>query len=203
MTVPDDSEKVLTAIRLGWAIAEVQGRNRPDAPPGAKAALPGPPSGALPLRVEQTPTELRIEVQSLLGVMAHDLGLDLGKDQTDFPRAIDDQAKRLYEARKAAAGAGIAKAPGEAGAAVPGDAVPGGAGPGGAVAAGSPAVPGVVVAGGAAPDGAAPDGAGPVVMVAAGETPAATAVPGDPAAEWLSLQELIFKFDQHIQNTLA
>jgi len=203
MTVPDDAEKVLMAIRLGWAMAEVRGRNRPDAPPGAKAALPGPPSGALPLRVEQTPTELRIEVQSLLGVMAHDLRLDRGKDHTDFPGAIDDQAKRLYEARRAAAGADIAKAPGDAGAAVsgdagPGSAGPGGAGPGGAVAAGSPAV-----AGGATPDGATPDAAGPVVMVAAGGTPAATAVPGDPAAEWLSLQELIFKFDQHIQNTLA
>jgi hypothetical protein len=216
MTVPDDAEKVLTAIRLGWAMAEVRGRNRPDAPSGAKAALPGPPSGALPLRVEQTPTELRIEVQSLLGVMAHDLRLDRGKDHTDFPGAIDDQAKRLYEARKAAAGAGIAKAPGEAGAAVSGDAGSGEAGaavsgdtgsgdasPGGAVAAGSPAVAGVAVAGGATPDGATADAAGPVVMVAAGETPAATAVPGDPAAEWLSLQELIFKFDQHIQNTLA
>ena len=203
MTVPDDAEKVLTAIRLGWAMAEVRGRNRPDAPPGAKAALPGPPSGALPLRVEQTPTELRIEVQSLLGVMAHDLRLDRGKDHTDFPKAIDDQAKRLYEARKAA-GAGIAKAPGEAGPSGSGDAGPGGAGPAGAVAVGSPAVPGVAVDGVpvdgvATPDGATPDGAGPVVMVAAGET----AVPGDPAAEWLSLQELIFKFDQHIQNTLA
>ena len=203
MTAPEDAERVLTAIRLGWAMAEVRGRNRPDAPPGAKAALPGPPSGALPLRAEQTPTELRIEVQSLLGVMAHDLRLDRGKDHTDFPKAIDDQAKRLYEARKTAAGAGIAMAPGEAGAAVSG-----GAGPGGAVAVGSPAVPGaavdgMAVDGVATPDGATPDGAGPVVMVAAGETPAATAVPGDPAAEWLSLQELIFKFDQHIQNTLA
>jgi uncharacterized protein (DUF697 family) len=198
MTVPDDAEKVLTAIRLGWAVAEARGRNRPDAPPGAKAALPGPPSGALPLRVEQTPTELRIEVQSLLGVMAHDLRLDRGKDQTDFPRAIDDQAKRLYEARKAAAGAGIATASGEAGAAVSGDAGPGDAGPGGALAARGPAVAGVATS-----DGATQDAAGPVVMVAAGETPAATAVPGDPAAEWLSLQELIFKFDQHIQNTLA
>jgi len=208
MTAPEDAEKVLTAIRLGWAMAEVRGRNRPDAPPGAKAALPGPPSGALPLRVEQTPTELRIEVQSLLGVMAHDLRLDRGKDHTDFPKAIDDQAKRLYEARRAAASVRVAKAFGEAGAAGSGGAGSGGAGvggavAGGAVAAGSPAVPGVAVDGVAAPDGATPDGAGPVVMVAASETPATTAVPGHPAAEWLSLQELIFKFDQHIQNTLA
>jgi hypothetical protein len=193
MTAPDDAEKVLTAIRLGWAVAEVRGRNRPDAPPGAKAALPGPPSGALPLRVEQTPTELRIEVQALLSVMAGDLRLDRGKDHTDFPKAIDDQAKRLYQARKATAGAGIAKAPGEAG-----TAGPGGVGPGGAEAVGGAAVPGVAVA-----DGATPDGAGPVVMIAASETPAPESVPGDPSSEWLSLQELIFKFDQHIQSTLA
>ena len=115
MTVPDDAEKVLAAIRLGWAVAEVRGRNRPDAPPGAKAALPGPPGKALPLKVEQTTTELRIQAQSLLGVLARDLGLDRGKDHTDFSTAVDDQAKRLYEARKAADGVGISKTPGAAG----------------------------------------------------------------------------------------
>jgi hypothetical protein len=60
MTIPDDAGTVLTAIRLGWSIAEVRGRNRPDAPPGARARLPGQPGHALPLRVEQTPAELRI-----------------------------------------------------------------------------------------------------------------------------------------------
>jgi len=219
MTVPDDAEKVLAAIRLGWAVAEVRGRNRPDAPPGAKAALPGPPGKALPLKVEQTTTELRIQAQSLLGVLARDLGLDRGKDHTDFSTAVDDQAKRLYEARKAADGVGISKTPGAAGEVVgPGMAGPGGTGPGAAVAASSPAVPGGAVPGGAvpggavpdgaapdraAPDGAAPDGAGPVVTVAASEPPTSAAAPGDPAAEWLSLQELIFKFDEHIQDTLA
>jgi len=39
-------------MRLGWCIAEVRGRNRPDAPQGAKAALPGPASLALPLHIE-------------------------------------------------------------------------------------------------------------------------------------------------------
>jgi hypothetical protein len=209
MTVPDDAEKVLAAIRLGWAVAEVRGRNRPDAPPGAKAALPGPPGTALPLKVEQTTTELRIQAQSLLGVLARDLRLDRGKDHTDFPKAVDDQAKRLYEARKAADGAGISKTPGAAGEVV-GSAMadPGGAGPGAAVAASGPALPGGAVPGGAvpgggAPGGAVPDGAGPVVTVAASEPPTLAAAPGDPAAEWLLMQELIFKFDEHIQDTLA
>jgi hypothetical protein len=140
MTVPDDAVKVLTAIRLGWIIAEVRGRNRPDAPPGAKAFLPGDPGKALPLRVEQTQTELRIEAQSVLGTMARELQIDQGKDHTDFPEAIDSQAKRLNETRAAAAG--------------------------------GPAVP-------------------------------ADAAPADPDAEWLALQELIFKFDAHIQDTMA
>jgi hypothetical protein len=131
MTVPDDAGNVTAAIRLGWSIAEVRGRNRPDPPPGAKASLPGPPSKALPLRVEQSPAEVRIEAQAVLAAMARELRLDKHKDQTDFPAAIDGQAKRLFEAREAAAGA------------------------------------------------------------------------GDPEAEWLSLQELIFRFDEHIQDTLA
>jgi len=66
MTVPDDAGRVRTAIRLGWSIAEVRGRNRPDAPPGARAMLPGPPGRALPLHVEQTSVELRIEAQNAL-----------------------------------------------------------------------------------------------------------------------------------------
>lgn len=164
MTVPDDAGKVLTAIRLGWIMAEVRGRNRPDAPSGAKANLPGPPGRALPLHVEQSPTELRIEAQSLLGAIARDLGLDMVKDHTSLPKLIDEQATRLYEARKAAAGAGAAK-------------VPGGAGE---VAASQ---------------------AGPGVVAAAGEAPEVAA--GDPAAEWLSLQKLILRFDAYIQGTLA
>jgi len=182
MTVPDDAGKVLTAIRLGWAMAEVRGRNRPDAPRGAKAALPGTPGKALPLHVEQTQTELRIEAQALLGAMAHGLGLERGKDHTDFPKVIDDQAKRLYEARRAAAGAGVAQASGGAGDVAPGEVGSGAAQPGGAAAAGD------VASGGAA---------------GAGGSPPTEAAPSDPAAEWLSLQELIFKFDAHIQDALT
>ncbi len=143
MAVPEDAGKVLTAIKLGWSIAEVRGRNRPDAPPGAKARLPGSPSHALPLRIEQTPAELRIEAQAVVAAMASNLGVDKGgANQTSYPEAIDAQAKALAEAREADAGA-VAD---------------------GAVAA-----------------------------------PAA----GDPAALWDALQELIFKFDEHIQDTLA
>src|SRR5215470_4668148 len=78
MTVPDDAGRVLTAMRLGWSIAEVRGRNRPNAPPGARARLPGPPGHALPLHVEQTSAELRIEAQAVLAAMARELGVDTG-----------------------------------------------------------------------------------------------------------------------------
>src|SRR6516165_5931431 len=106
MAVPEDSGRVLTAIRLGWYLAEVRGRNRPDAPPGARAGLPGPPSHALPLRIEQSPTELRIEAQAVVMAMAGALGVDRGKGDESYSRAIDDQAEALARARSGAVSAG-------------------------------------------------------------------------------------------------
>ena len=185
MTVPDDAEKVLTAIKLGWLMAEVHGRNRPDAPPGADAKLPGPPGHALPLRIELTPTESRIEAQLVLGSRARDLGVDAGiANQGSYSEAIDAQAEALANARAGSAAAGAVAGPG-------------------AAAIGAAAVPGGAIAPAAAPtpDGAAAaDGAAPVAAA-----PVAAAVPavGDPAAQWDALQELIFKFDEHIQDTLA
>jgi hypothetical protein len=192
MTVPDDAGRVLTAIRLGWSIAEVRGRNRPDAPPGAKARLLGPPGHALPLHVEQTSAELRIEAQAVLAAMARELGVDSGAaNQASYSRAIDAQARALAKAREGAAlgtmGAADGVAP--AGAVAPsGAAAPaGGAGAPGAVAAHVPVAGDVPVAAD--------------VLLAA---PAAHApVVGDPAAQWDALQELIFKFDAHIQDALA
>jgi hypothetical protein len=168
MAVPEDSGRVLTAIRLGWYLAEVRGRNRPDAPPGPKAGLPGPPSHALPLRIEQSATELRIEAQAVVIAMADELRVDKGNDQPSYARAIDLQAGMLARARESAALAGQVPVAAVAGAAVAG-------------------------AGGAGADGAA---------VAAGP-PAPSAVADDPAAQWDALQELIFRFDEHIQNTLV
>src|SRR5437899_11322047 len=121
MTVPDDAGKVRTAIRLGWTMAEVRGRNRPDPPPGANAALPGPPSRALPLHTEQTKTELRIEAQRVLGAMAHELALNKTRDgQPGWAETIDSKAEALYWAR-------CGTAPPVARAAASGRAAPGGA----------------------------------------------------------------------------
>jgi len=161
MTIPDDADRVLTAIRLGWFIAEVRGRNRPDAPPGATDRLPGPPGHALPLHVEQTPTELRIAAQGVLAAMARNLGVDgAGANQGSYTAAIEAQAEALAKARAGSAAALVAAADGEP--------VPG------ATAAVPSATAGVV-----------------------------GAAPGHPDAQWDALQELIFKFDEHIQDALA
>src|SRR5205823_4373259 len=92
MTVPEDAGTVLTAVKLGWLLAEVRGRNRPDAPPGAKAGLPGPPGHALPLRTEETPAEQRIQAQAVLAVLARNLGVDRAETRPSFSRALDNQA---------------------------------------------------------------------------------------------------------------
>src|SRR6266581_3001277 len=205
MTVPDDAKKVLTAIRLGWTMAEVRGRNRPDAPPGANAKLPGPPSQALPLHIEQTKTELRIEAQKVLGAMARELALDKTADgQPGWVETIDGKAGALYWARRGTAPA-EARATPPSGTA-PGDPAESAQADGGAGRAGHRAAPadgGPAPAGDgppAADGGPAPAGDGPA---AADGGPAAPAAVGNRDKLWAELQELIFKFDEHIQDTLA
>lgn len=224
----------MTAIRLGWFIAEVRGRNRPDAPPGARAGLPGPPSHALPLHIEQTPTELRIQAQAELAAMAARLGVDGHAGQVSYSTAIDNQAKRLADARAPGATAAAAAAAGRAGAGpsaaggpgagpaavsgtTAGSATPGGAtmpsgstrdaGATGAVTAGAGTADGTGADAGSAAEGgtagAATAGNGVTAATGTATAPAADGAAGDPAAQWDVLQDLIFHFDQHIQDTLA
>jgi hypothetical protein len=167
MAVPEDAGDVVTAMRLGWNLAEVRGRNRPDAPPGAKAGLPGPPSHALPLHIEQSQTELRIQAQGVVATMAKKLGVDLDRDGNSFSSAIASQAKILAGARE------------------------------GAAAPAAPASSPVLVSAPAGP-------AGPPLPAATGnDPPASNAIANDPAAQWNALEELIFKFDAHIQDIMA
>ena len=212
MTVPDDAGRVLTAIRLGWSIAEVRGRNRPDAPPGARARLPGPPGHALPLHVEQTSPELRIEAQAVLAAMARELGVDSGgANQASYSQAIDAQARALAKAREGAPALGAVAA--ADGAAPAGAAVPAGAARAGAAVPDGAAAP-VAVAANVPRAGNAPVTANvpvasdvPVAarVAVAGDVPGAGDPPAadDPAAQWDALQELIFRFDAHIQDALA
>jgi hypothetical protein len=196
MAIPEDAGDVVTAMRLGWNLAEVRGRNRPDAPPGAKAGLPGPPSHALPLHIEQSQAELRIQAQGVVATMAKKLGVDLDKDGNSFSSAIAGQAKMLAAARESA---GAAPA-GPAGSAVLVSARGGTAAASGGPPAGSP-----VLADGRESTAAAPAGPAPSPLPAAtGNDPlASNVIASDPPAQWNVLEELIFKFDAHIQDTMA
>ena len=99
MAVPGDAATVVTALRLGWCMAEVRGRNRPDAPAGS--GMEPPRTGhALPLQTERTPAELRIEAQSLLIVLTTKLGVDGdGKTHASYARTLDGDAEALAKAR--------------------------------------------------------------------------------------------------------
>jgi len=100
VTSPDDTDIVLQALRLGWYIAEVRGRNRPNAPPGANVVLPDSHGGQeLPLRIERTPTERRIETQTVVTALARNLGVDDAPDGRSYGTMIDDQAKVLFRTR--------------------------------------------------------------------------------------------------------
>ena len=76
MAASDDSAEVLSALRLGWYMAEVRGRNRPGGPVPAAESLPDRQGHVLPLRIERTRQELRIEAQVVLRKLACDLGVD-------------------------------------------------------------------------------------------------------------------------------
>jgi hypothetical protein len=99
MAVPKDAATVVSALRLGWCMAEVRGRNRPDAPVGTGAEPPRT-GHALPLQIERTPAELRIEAQALLTVLATKLELDGdGKTHASYARTLDGDAHLLATAR--------------------------------------------------------------------------------------------------------
>jgi hypothetical protein len=99
VTAPDDAKQVMSALRLGWYLAEVRGRNRPGGPPGSSARMPDHNDDALPLRNERSPTELRIEAQSVIAALAKVLEVDDAGDGVSFGAAIDDQSKLLAHVR--------------------------------------------------------------------------------------------------------
>jgi len=99
MAVPGDAATVVTALRLGWCMAEVRGRNRPDAPPGS--GIEPPRTGhALPLQIERTPAELRIQAQALLIALTTKLGVDGdGQKHASYAHMLDSDAQALAKAR--------------------------------------------------------------------------------------------------------
>ena len=95
----EDAHDVLSALRLGWAVAELRGRNRPAGPLGDGARLPDRVDHPLPLRIERGPTELRIAAQAVVAALAMALHVDHAGGRPSFGRALDDQAKLLGHTR--------------------------------------------------------------------------------------------------------
>ena len=67
--------------------------------PGTWAACPITSTIPLPLRIERSKTELRIEVQSVLAELAQELRVDDSADGTSLTRALGDAAKLLSHVR--------------------------------------------------------------------------------------------------------
>ena len=95
----DDADDVLSALRLGWSVAEMRGRNRPDGPPGEVIGMPDHLDHPLPLRIERGKTELRIEIQSVVAELARRLCVDEAPDGTSYIAALDEKTKLLAHAR--------------------------------------------------------------------------------------------------------
>jgi hypothetical protein len=94
-----DTHDVLAALRLGWSVAEMRGRNRPDGPSGDVIGMPDHVNHPLPLRIERGKTELRVEIQSVVAELAHELHVDHAPDGTSFSVVLGDKATLLAHAR--------------------------------------------------------------------------------------------------------
>jgi hypothetical protein len=100
MPLPDDADMVLSALRLGWFVAEVRGRNRPDPPPGGCVDLPGLPAHALPVEIERTPKERRIQAEGVLWALADKLGVNADPDGgSTYSKEVSIQAEQLAALR--------------------------------------------------------------------------------------------------------
>jgi hypothetical protein len=83
VAAPADADKVGLALRLGWAIAEVRGRYRLDAPPVARSDMPPNPANALPLRSERSAGDQRTQVRAVLTTTIAALAQDHNTLDTD------------------------------------------------------------------------------------------------------------------------
>lgn len=95
----DDAYDVLSALRLGWSVAEMRGRNRPDGPPGEVVGMPDHLDHPLPLRIERGKTELRIEIQSVVAELAQQLCVDDADHGTSYSAALGEKTTLLAHTR--------------------------------------------------------------------------------------------------------
>ena len=111
MPAPADALEVISALRLGWYVAEFRGRNLPAGPQPPGNALPRSGDHPLPLRNERTPAELRAEAQAVLAKLSGELQVDtVTVDDHVQSRAavIGQQAGVLAAAEPGTAAAAVA-----------------------------------------------------------------------------------------------
>ena len=100
MPTPEDALAVVNALRLSWYMAEVRGRNRPAGPQPPGGELPNRGEHVLPLRIERTAAELRIEAQTILHKLCGDLDVDTVSvnDQRQSRTAVIEQRAQALAA---------------------------------------------------------------------------------------------------------
>jgi len=99
MTRPADRDLVVTALRLGWTLAEIRGRNRPDPPPTPTTTFPTG-GNALPLRVERDEAAQEAEAQAVVSYLATRLHVDvLGDAHTDYLARLTTLINDVHTAR--------------------------------------------------------------------------------------------------------
>jgi hypothetical protein len=106
----DDAQDVLSALRLGWSVAEMRGRIRPGGPPGDVGGMPDHIDHPLPLRIERGPAELRIEVHSVVADLARRLHIEDSADGIGLCAALADQVRLLVHVRAPEAAEALQKA---------------------------------------------------------------------------------------------
>jgi hypothetical protein len=100
--MPDsvDADDVLRALRLGWAVAEVRGRNQPfPIVIQAVGDIDNASSSAKDLLLSPRPTwdERANQARVILGKMAHDLGVDDSKMSSDDTETYVETIQRLAQ----------------------------------------------------------------------------------------------------------
>ncbi len=101
MPAPEDADEVVFALRLGWYIAEVRGRNWPAGPQPPGDELPHGGDHSLPLRIERTAAELRAEAQAVLCKLSGELQVDtvtIEHQEQSATAVIEQQARALAAA---------------------------------------------------------------------------------------------------------
>ena len=99
MPLPDDADAVLGAVRLGWYIAEARGRSRPDGPAADVTGMPHHVDYPLPLHVERSAAELRLEAASVTYELAKLLDVDDDAHGASFGSVLVGRAKLLGHVR--------------------------------------------------------------------------------------------------------